>query len=62
MPIPCQAISHLIEGVETTGGKMVFLNNQQERPAGIIPDEIVRSLWKHKANINEVHVHWIIIL
>ena len=44
MPIPCQAISHLIEGVETTGGKMVFLNNQQERPAGIIPDEIVRSL------------------
>ena len=53
MPIPCQAINHFIEGVETIGGKEDFLNNQLERPAGYIPDEIVRSLWKHKANINE---------
>jgi hypothetical protein len=44
MPIPCQAINHFIEGVETTGGKKGSLNNQQERPAGYTPDEIVRSL------------------
>ena len=30
--IPSQAYSHLYEGVETTGGKMGFLNNQLERP------------------------------
>lgn len=26
--IPSQAKSHLLEGVETTGGKMDYLNNQ----------------------------------
>lgn len=31
--IPSQAKSQLLEGVETTGGRMVFLNNQHERPA-----------------------------
>ena len=28
MLIPCQAINHFIEGVETTGEKMGSLNNQ----------------------------------
>lgn len=28
MGIPSQAKSHLLEGVETTGGKMDYLNNQ----------------------------------
>jgi hypothetical protein len=62
MPIPCQAINHFIEGVETIGGKMDFLNNQLELPAGYTPDEIVRSLWKHKANINDAHRRRIAIL
>jgi hypothetical protein len=31
--IPSQAKSHLLEGVETTGGKKDFLNNQNQRPA-----------------------------
>jgi hypothetical protein len=26
------------------------LNNQLERPTGILPDDIVRTLWKHKDN------------
>lgn len=30
--IPSQATGHPVEGVETTGGKMGFLNNQQECP------------------------------
>ena len=33
MPIPSLAANHFAEGVETTGGKMVCLNNQLERPA-----------------------------
>jgi len=33
MGIPSQAKSHLFEGVETTGGKTDYLNNQPERPA-----------------------------
>jgi hypothetical protein len=32
MIIPSQAKDHSLEGVETTGEKMVSLNNQQERP------------------------------
>ena len=52
MPIPCQASSHLDEGVETTGGKKGFLNNQQERPTTTTVDDIVRSSWKHEANKN----------
>jgi len=49
MPIPSQASNHFEEGVETTGGKMGSLNNQQERPTQRC-DEIVRPLWKHKVN------------
>lgn len=30
--IPSRAVDHSTEGVETTGGKMDFLNNQQENP------------------------------
>jgi hypothetical protein len=33
MAIPSQAINHFMEGVETTGDKLVCLNNQLERPA-----------------------------
>ena len=49
--ISSQATSHLVEGSETTGEKTGSLNNQNQRPADVKSDDIVRSLWKHKVNI-----------
>ncbi len=42
---PSQACGHPHEGVETTGGKTVCLNDQQERPTPQ-GDDIVRPMVK----------------
>jgi len=46
MIIPSQVKGHPLKGVETTGEKLDFLNNQQERPIVLKTKDIVQPIKK----------------